>query len=745
MGKIFPLLVADTSPPCRADETVISAFLYKVFAPSQVQPFPDAQIEIAWNRGADDGPNCAKAFSVFKIADAAKFAAHINNRGHNTYYGVALRSKEWTGGRGADVDVQTVFFNWSDNDDEGGEARLTAFVRDLGITPKFIITTGTKPHRRLQCLFAIKGDITLDKAEAGNAALQQHLQGDNIHEPSRLMRLPGTVTYPRAKKLERGYIVEPVTFIEVKDTKVHDIDAIIALGKKSSSSSSSARSDGFDTEDNVKPPMSEAEILELLKQARTYGKWNNSLLRPLASLVKRNLPDWAIKLIVGQSCYEGYGDPELDAYLQRTRQKFGTPDPDSAKPGGTYKEPAQWPVLDDTALYGIVGEIVRMIEPHSEADPAGLLAQILTICGSVIGPNPYYQVERDRHHVNMFVLLAGDSAKARKGISGGWARDLTKGADEFWASHRCVSGLSSGEGVIDAVRDELKRWNAKECIDEVVDPGVKDKRLLVTETEFASVLAAMLRNGNTLSSVLRNAWDSKKLQTMTKNSPQVATDPHVSIVGHITIEELRERLTRTDMSNGFANRFQLIAVRRSKILPHGGCVDEAEVREVARKLAEAIAFAQRVGRLTMTPEAASHWTEVYGELSEAKPGLLGSVLARAEAHVIRSAMAYALLDKSAKIDVPHLKAALAYWEYCEDSGSYIFGDAIGNPIADEILRALQQSGSEGVKRTEIWNLFANHGSKAAISVALQALERAGKARWERKPTEGRPAEVWYAT
>jgi hypothetical protein len=44
-----------------------------------------------------------------------------------------------------------------------------------------------------------------------------------------------------------------------------------------------------------------------------------------------------------------------------------------------------------------------------------------------------------------------------------------------------------------------------------VDPGVSDKRLLVYEPEFALVLKQMERQGNTLSAILRQAWESGNL------------------------------------------------------------------------------------------------------------------------------------------------------------------------------------------------------------------------------------------
>ena len=114
---------------------------------------------------------------------------------------------------------------------------------------------------------------------------------------------------------------------------------------------------------------------------------------------------------------------------------------------------------------------------------------------------------------------------------------------------------------------------------------MSDKRLLVEEPEFASVLKVLARQGSTLSPLLRQAWDSKDLRTMTKK-PLVATAPHVSIVGHITRQEYVRLLNATELGNGFANRFVTILVRRSKLLPDGG--QPVECADLMERLARAM-------------------------------------------------------------------------------------------------------------------------------------------------------------
>ncbi|MBK7995243.1 MAG: DUF3987 domain-containing protein [Blastocatellia bacterium] len=104
----------------------------------------------------------------------------------------------------------------------------------------------------------------------------------------------------------------------------------------------------------------------------------------------------------------------------------------------------------------------------------------------------------------------------------------------------------------------------------IIDSGIEDKRLLIIETEFASVLRVLQRDGNTLSAIIREAWDKGDLRIITKNNPAQATQAHISIIGHITPDELRRYIDRTELGNGFANRFLWLCVKRSKLLPDGG-------------------------------------------------------------------------------------------------------------------------------------------------------------------------------
>ena len=414
-----------------------------------------------------------------------------------------------------------------------------------------------------------------------------------------------------------------------------------------------------------------------------------------------------------------------------------------------------WPDLAPEALHGLAGEIVRAIEPHSEADPAALLIQTLVSVGNVVGNAPHFRAEADRHPLNLFAVLVGSSAKGRKGTSFGHVRWVFRSVDAPWESNRVTGGLSSGEGLIWQVRDAIYKWEKPRgtkakpvgvAEQVLVDPGIDDKRLLLVETEFANVLKMMSREGNSLSPIIRWAWDAQAvLQALTKNSPAKATGAHVSIIGHVTENELRRHLTETEAGNGFGNRFLWICVRRSKELPEGGAFHRVDIGHFVRRLGDVMSFCRTAGELRRDDEARSVWRDVYHELSAGRPGLLGAMTARAEAQVMRLACVYAVMDLSPLIRAEHLLAALAVWDYAEASAQRIFGNALGDPIADEILRALRAAPGGLTRSFLLRDLFGRNQKAGTIARSLALLAEQGLAMsTQEKGTGGRPAECWFA-
>jgi hypothetical protein len=390
-----------------------------------------------------------------------------------------------------------------------------------------------------------------------------------------------------------------------------------------------------------------------------------------------------------------------------------------------------------------------MAIPHTEADPAAILLQFLVGFGNVIGRGPHAEADCARHGTNLAVAIVGKTAGGRKGTGLRIAKYLLQDIDPDWAVGRITQGLSSGEGLIREVRDPIERTDPIKEKGRVVgydtyteDQGVEDKRLLVTEEEFARPLKAMEREGNILSTVIREAWDGNNLRTMVNSPGLKATAPHISLIFQISIPELHQRLSVTDQVNGFGNRILWCLSRRSKILPEGGALYSQDFRDVIRRLREVIENSRQDYLFRRDAAAKEAWASVYEELSGERPGTFGFVTARAEAQALRLSVIYALLDRSLVIQTEHVQAALAVWTYCEDSAKYIFGTKVGDPVADAILEALKNK-PEGLTRTEIRDLFGRNQSAERISHALAALTRAKLVNMKHEASGGgRPIERW---
>ncbi len=276
------------------------------------------------------------------------------------------------------------------------------------------------------------------------------------------------------------------------------------------------------------------------------------------------------------------------------------------------------------------------------------------------------------------------------------------------------------------------------------DRGVTDKRLLVLEPEFARLLRSAERFGSTLSPLLRQAWDSGHLRTLTQKNPVAATGAHISVVGHITHEELEREFSQTACANGFGNRFLWACVKRSKLLPEGAVFGFKERADASLRLLDVVWFARTAGALNRDSEARELWRAVYPQLADSGRGIAGAILSRAEPQVMRLSCLYALLVRSREVRAEHLRAALAVWRYCAASVEFLFGASTKRTVPEQILVLLRERGSAGVTRNEIREYFRRNRRAEQLERALAALEAAGVARSARLVTSGRPAEVWFA-
>lgn len=147
----------------------------------------------------------------------------------------------------------------------------------------------------------------------------------------------------------------------------------------------------------------------------------------------------------------------------------------------------------------------------------------------------------------------------------------------------------------------------------------------------------------------------------------------------------------------------------------------------------------------MQPETRDYWEAVYEELNAGAAGRVGQLTRRGAAIVRRIAMVYALLDGASSIQLPHLMAALALWQYSRDSVRYVFRASPGlSPLASKLLATLVTAAPADCDKNALREATGSHNRTASdISRALEELRTAGLADVETiGGTGGRPRQVW---
>lgn len=445
--------------------------------------------------------------------------------------------------------------------------------------------------------------------------------------------------------------------------------------------------------------------------------------------------------------------------------------------------------MGDEAFYGLAGEVVAAVEDETEADREPILVQFLAAFGNIVGFGSYYEVENDRHFPRLFALVVGDSSSGSKGISWKRVEAFLNVMDAKWCNSRVFTGLSTGPGLAAAAErvkgekqsllavisklvneDDNKELSEEDLLGlfgqvraQSQDESLQG-RIFIRQGEFGSVLRVMQRTGETLSHVLRDAWDGNKLSVLTKSDPINVSGVHISLASHITEEELLRELNSVDMANGFGNRFLYVSAFRRQVVPSGRSVPSEVLRDIGLKLEEAKKHGQQELKYSLSDSAERLWESKFEHLTRVRKGLTGKLLSRHKAQVIRLSLIYAILDKSpGVIELPHLEAAFAVWDYCEASVEWIFrhDQRTGNPIADKILSALRETDQEtdpdaergedgdgGLTKTEISVDVLHQKYKASlVDEALYDLERAGlvrKSKYKKKGA-GRPKTKYYIT
>ena len=342
---------------------------------------------------------------------------------------------------------------------------------------------------------------------------------------------------------------------------------------------------------------------------------------------------------------------------------------------------------------GLLATIIDACCTHSEAVPVAVAANVLLRMAALIGPTVYLPIGDERRLLNTFILMVGPTGLGKGSSNHGPSRifrrveeylalDLKQqfeaGQSNGIASYPWLTihtgGLSSGEGLAAAIDDNS-------------EPPVLDKRLLVFEPEFSTVMTMAQRTGNTLSMVLRNGFDGVDIKPLTKRDKVQVTDPYLCLMGNTTARELACHDQSAMMTaNGMLNRFLILWQQPTRAVPFPQAMTDDTVDQLAEQLAQCIHHArgghhethyrkvsQKARRISLNDDARAVWTESYSDLLN-RPDCdrVQALTRRHRLHALILSALFALLDHRQVISASDVHSAIAWIDYSRQSVVYSF-------------------------------------------------------------------------
>jgi hypothetical protein len=201
-----------------ADTTIITKFIFEITKDWLNAPDQGEKFEIRC-LGEQRTP-VTECFTRDEIDRAVDLALEMNANGLNVYMTINSinPSAVIKAGKGAtDSDILRAHYSFADADDLQGLAGINQLVHPY--EPDILVTTGTTPHERRHAYWRLAEpcqDLHLWRETQKLIAFK--LETDpSVRNPSRIMRVAGTVSYPSKSKLTRGYVPELVT-LKVRNT-----------------------------------------------------------------------------------------------------------------------------------------------------------------------------------------------------------------------------------------------------------------------------------------------------------------------------------------------------------------------------------------------------------------------------------------------------------------------------------------------------------------------------------------------
>lgn len=273
---------------------------------------------------------------------AVQWIVDMNRRGRNCY---AVRNpvRDEVGKAANDADILAAFYLWADCDEGHAAENVLRFPG-----PKWVaaVTTGKIPSTRVHTYWELAEPCTdLAAWRDMQSAIARHFGSDpSVINPSRIMRIGGTISWPSTKKRAKGYVDElttirteypeprePVTLDQMQRAFAASTPAALPLSQQAAPTAPAGLTFQIDT--------GAAQGLDrerLAIQAMQGQDWHNAVIRLVASYVGKGLSDAEIHALTQPLTLPGYtGEQtarEVQTAIDGARRKGWTPDPQYANP-----------------------------------------------------------------------------------------------------------------------------------------------------------------------------------------------------------------------------------------------------------------------------------------------------------------------------------------------------------------------------------------------------------------------------
>lgn len=260
------------------------------------------------------------------IDEAVNFATRMNKSGYNVYVTPNPIRSDIAKKYASDENILGAFYVYCDCDDTESVENVQKDFGD-GFVGTFGVYTGMQPKRG-HIYYELETPITdLEEFRQIQKAIATKMKSDTaITNPSRIMRLGGTINYPDKGKIERGRIVEVTELIEFTGGRKTIEQLKDNFPSQTPIERWSINLGNFSQQERL-------DIERCMTNIYNNHEWHNNLLSVTSSLVARGQSDAEIHLFLRGITQSGYTQEQTDATIDEMIQ--------SARSKGFYQERAQ--------------------------------------------------------------------------------------------------------------------------------------------------------------------------------------------------------------------------------------------------------------------------------------------------------------------------------------------------------------------------------------------------------------------